>query len=327
MENDRILVTGASGFLGQALSWELARRDHEVRCAVRSISSSISLPGKIIRVGDIDLRTNWDEALAGINTIIHLAARVHIIQETANNPSAEFRLVNVGGTEKLARTAVERGVKRIVYVSSIGVNGNITEGTPFSESSVLAPYDPYTESKYEAEQALFSIAALTGLEVVVIRPPLVYGPHNPGNFLRLLKIVQQGIPLPLASVENCRSMIYLGNLLDALITAALHSKACGQTYLVSDGEDVSTPELIRHIARLMGKQARLWALPLATLRWTGKVAGKSSELEKLIGSLMIDSSKIRADLGWSAPYTFDEGLAKTVKWFQGGNQKLGNWTV
>ncbi|MFC1773120.1 UDP-glucose 4-epimerase family protein [Pseudomonadota bacterium] len=316
MQASRILVTGANGFVGRALSNELVRHGYDVCCAVRSISSATRQSGKLVEVGDIGRKTNWYEAVAGVDTVIHLAARVHVLQDTACDPLAEFRAVNVEGSEKLARDAASAGVRRIVYVSSIGVNGNYTEGIPFTEKDNSAPYDPYTVSKYEAERAIFSVADQTGIEVVVVRPPLVYGPGNPGNFLRLLKMVERGIPLPLASIQNNRSMIYLGNLVDALITTATHAEAGGKTYLVSDDEDISIPELIRQIACLMGRQPRLWAIPLKVLRIAGQVAGKSSELEKLVGSLVINSSKIRADLGWSTPYTFDEGLAETVKWFQ-----------
>lgn len=323
MRASRFLVTGASGFVGRALSVELARRHYDLRGAVRDTYNVIGLPGELAVVGEIGPQTNWCEAVSGIDTVIHLAARVHVMQETASDPLEAFRLVNVEGSAKLARDAAENGVRRIVYLSSIGVNGNYTEGVAFTENDVPAPHDPYTVSKYEAEQALCRVAELTGLELVIIRPPLVYGPHNPGNFLRLLKMVRRGIPLPLASVDNVRSMIYLENLVDALITAALHPHAGGQTYLVSDGEDLSTAELIRHIASLMGKQARLWSLPLVILRSAGKIAGKSPEIEKLVGSLAIDSDKIRTDLGWSAPYTVAEGLATTVKWFEGVNQDLG----
>jgi len=320
MQYKRFLVTGASGFIGRTLSVELDRRGYEVRCAVRGETDDTGLPGELVSVGEVDSSTRWDSALADVDVVVHLAAHVHVMQETASDPLDAFRTVNVQGTETIARAAAEGGVRRLVYVSSIGVNGNCSGREPFTERSTPAPYSPYTISKFEAEQVLLSVSAETGLEVVIIRPPLVYGPNNPGNFLRLLQLVGRGLPLPLASVQNARSMIYIGNLVDALIVSALHPGSAGQTYLVSDGDDMSTPQLIRGIAHLMGKSAKLWAFPPALLKLVARSVGKSSEVDSVIGSLVIDSSKICEELNWSAPFTSHEGLAETVKWFQGESQ-------
>ena len=239
MQRNRFLVTGANGFIGHALSLELVQRGCDMRCAVRNRMRAKGLPGQVVEVGDIDRETNWDGALDHVSTVVHLGARVHVMNDTAGDSLAAFRKVNVEGTEQLARVAVGKGVRRLVYVSSIGVNGSHTEDKPFTEACVAAPYSPYTISKHEAEQSLLEMAGQTGLEVVILRPPLVYGPYNPGNFLRLLKFVQHGLPLPMASVTNHRSMIYLGNLVDALILCAQHPGAVGKTYLVSDGSNVS----------------------------------------------------------------------------------------
>lgn len=317
MQRNSFLVTGATGFIGRALSLELVRRGCDTRCAVRNQARTMELPGQVVEVGDIDRETSWEAALDGVSTVIHLGARVHVMRETAEDSLAAFRKVNVEGTKRLARVAADKGVQRLVYVSSIGVIGNCTEDEPFTEASIEVPRSPYTVSKQEAEQALREIAGQTGMDIVILRPPLVYGPGNPGNFLRLLKLVQRGIPLPLGSVVNRRSMIYLGNLVDALIVCAQHSGAAGMTYLVSDGGDISTPQLICDISRLMNKPVRLWQVPPALLRLAGRVAGKSSAVQGLTGSLVIDSTKIHHELRWSPPFSMEQGMAETVSWFKG----------
>lgn len=317
MQSGCHLVTGANGFVGRALSMALVKKGYNVRCAVRDVSVQAGLQGKVVGVGEINSRTDWDAALVDVDTIIHLAARVHVMREKNRDPLTAFRVVNVAGTERLAQVAAEKGVQRIVYVSSIGVNGNSTGSRSFTESCIPAPYSPYTISKYEAERALLHVASQSGLEVVIIRPPLVYGPNNPGNFLRLLKLVQLGLPLPLASVKNRRSMVYLQNLVDALMTSSVHPNAAGQTYLVSDDHALSTAQLIKDMARLMSRPARLWPCQSTLLRLMGGVIRKSEEVERLIGSLVIDSTKIREELEWSPPFTSEQGLVETVRWFQG----------
>lgn len=311
------LVTGANGFVGSALCAELEHRDAYVRGAVRVLSgSSETLSYDPVAVGGLGAGTGWAKALHGIDVVVHLAARVHVMHENAADPMAAFREVNVAGTERLARAAASSGVRRLVYVSSIKVNGEQTSRIPFSELDVPAPQDPYGISKYEAELALHNVAKETGLEVVIVRPPLVYGSGVGGNFLRLLKLLSQGVPLPLASIQNQRSMIYLGNFVDALITCAMHPAAAGKTYLVSDGEDISTPLLMHSIANLMGKRSWLWPLPPSLLQLAGKMTGKINEVERLIGSLQIDSRKIRSELGWMPPYSIQQGLSETVHWFE-----------
>ena len=311
------LVTGASGFVGQALCAELLRKGHAVRGAVRSQASSIPPMVRTTVVGDIGAGTNWTAALDGVEIVIHLAARVHVMHESATDPLAEFRSVNTAGTEHLARCAAASGVKRMVYVSSIKVNGELTsDGQKFSEADMPAPQDPYGISKWEAEQALHRVARETGLEVVIVRPPLVYGPGVKGNFAQMLNVLARGIPLPFASLQNQRSLIYLGNLVDALIACTTHPAAAGQTYLVSDGEDVSTPDLLRRLAVAMGAPSRLLPCPGLLLRLAGKLAGKPQQVERLLGSLQVDGDKIRRDLNWVPPYSLQQGLQATAEWYR-----------
>ena len=252
-----------------------------------------------------------------------VSIRVHVMNETVANPLSEFRRVNVAGTEQLAMMAEKAGVRRFAFLSSIGVNGNITHDLPFIEKDKPRPYNPYTLSKFEAEQVVLRITSETGMEVVVIRAPLVYGPEVKANFLGLFKIVDRGIPLPLASINNHRSLIYLGNLVDAITSCINHPKAAGQTYLVSDDEDVSTPELIRRVAAALGRPARLFPFPPSLMRFAGKFLGKSDAVDRLVSSLTIDRSKIRRELGWKPPYTMEEGLKETGEWFK--QRETGGW--
>ncbi len=318
MMSDRILVTGATGFVGRALCAELAARGFDVHCAVRDRLRSAGLPGRIVETGEIGPDTDWDAPLRSVGTVIHLAARAHVLKEAAQDPVAAFRSVNVEGTNRLAMAAARNGVRRLVMLSSIGVNGSKTAVEPFSESSVPAPYNLYSASKYEAEKVLRKVAENTELEVVILRPPLIYGPGNPGNFLRLLKLLRLGLPLPLGAVENRRSMLFLGNCIDAIIVSATRQEAAGNTYLLSDGEDLSTSGLIRQLALLMNTNVTLLPVPLSLLRTLGRWTTRSDDVERLLGSLQLDSSKIRRELSWKPPYTVDAGLAQTVQWFVGG---------
>jgi nucleoside-diphosphate-sugar epimerase len=309
-----ILVTGASGFVGQALCRELISREQPVRAIVRD-SGSIAIKGcETVKVSSVDENSIWDTALQGTLTVIHLAARVHVMHENASDPLEEFRKVNVAGTEHLARSAAANGVKRFVYVSSIKVNGEGTGGgRKFTETDLPAPQDPYGISKWEAEQALHRVAQETGLEIVIVRPPLVYGDGVKGNFAQMLKVLAKGFPLPLASVHNLRSLIYLENLVDALITCATHPAAAGQTYLVSDGEDISTTDLLFQLGNGMGHPARLIPCPTALLNFAGQLFGKTPQIERLLGSCQVNSDKIRAQLKWTPPFTLQQGLQSTAQ--------------
>ena len=315
-----VLVTGASGFVGRALCSHLVSRDFDIVATVTNLPN-VHVPRVHYRiVTKLDAAIDWHDALAGVQTIIHCAARVHVMRDDAQDPLTEFRRVNTLSTETLARAAAGSGVKRLVFLSSIKVNGeSALPDSPFNQTSPAKPQDPYAISKWEAEQALTRVSAETGLEIVVLRCPLVYGPKVKANFLRLLQAVDHGIPMPLALARNRRSLIYLDNLTDAIATCLTHPAAAGKTYLVSDGEDVSTAELISRIAQALGKPSRLWSCPLGLMELAGRVTGESDEIARLLGSLCIDSSKIRSELDWTPPYTLEQGLAETARWLNGQN--------
>jgi nucleoside-diphosphate-sugar epimerase len=312
----RLLVTGASGFVGQQLCIASAMCRHVVRAALR-VPSYGPTSVESISVGEINDSTDWSKALQDIDVVIHLAARVHVMHDTAVDPLSEFRRTNTQGTEHLARCAAARGVKRLVYVSSIKVNGEETPtGNRYSELDAPAPQDPYGVSKWEAEQALWQVSRETGLEVVVVRPPLVYGPGVKGNFLQMLKVLARRWPLPLGAVSNRRDLIYVGNLVDALMTCATHPAAAGHTYLVCDGESVSTTELLKQLSQALGVSPPLLPFPPVLLRWAAALGGKSAQLERLLGSLQIDDGRIRRELGWQPPYTLQQGLQATAAWYK-----------
>jgi nucleoside-diphosphate-sugar epimerase len=319
----RILVTGAGGFIGRALCAQLLADGFLVRGVVRDLSRSVSLPQsmEIVQIGSMGPDTDWTDVISGVDSAIHLAARVHIMQDAAMDPLQEFRRVNLHGTECLARQAAQADVRRFVFMSTIGVNGSTTGSRAFTESNDPSPHNPYSVSKFEAEIGLKEVSAKTGMEVVIVRAPLVYGPSNPGNFLSLLRIIAKGIPLPLASVCNLKNFLYVENLADALACCAIHPNAAGQTYLVSDGEDVSTPELIQRVAAAMGKPARLFPFPPGLMRLAGRALGKSAAIERLLGSLQVDSSKIRRELGWKPPFTMADGLRETAAWYRSNSEK------
>lgn len=313
-----VLVTGSSGFIGKGLCASLNLAGYGVVMAVRQLRD-MEAPrggGKCVAVGNIGQDTDWRQALAGVDTVVHLAARVHVMKELASDPLAVFRAVNVAGTENLARSAAKYGVKRLVYLSSIKVNGESTPRDAFTENDAPHPQDAYAISKWEAEQWLHEIAAETGLEIVIIRPPLVYGPGVGGNFIRLLDGIDRRIPLPFASVRNRRSLVFLGNLIDALVSCVSHPAAAGKTYLISDGEDVSTPELIERVAVALGRPARLFPVHVGLMRLAGAVFGKSAAVERLLSSLTVDNAAIRRELGWVPPYSMAQGLTETANWYK-----------
>ncbi|HEY5993168.1 MAG TPA: SDR family oxidoreductase [Gallionellaceae bacterium] len=315
-----MLVTGANGFVGKTLCDLLILRGYGLRKVMRKPESAepgAEPPGDTFFVQGIDSQTDWTQALSAVDVVIHLAARVHVMQERSADPLSEFRRVNVGGTEHLARSAAAAGVKRLVYVSSVKVNGEATEGgRSYTELDQPSPQDPYGISKHEAEQALHRVARETGLEVVIVRPPLVYGPEVKGNFIQMLRVLGMGIPLPLASIHNLRSLVYVGNLADALIACATHPAAAGQTYLVSDGEDISTPELLRALASAAGLPARLFPCPVSLLGVVARLAGKRAQADRLLGSLQVDSGKIRRELNWTPHSTLLQGLQATAEWYR-----------
>ncbi len=277
----------------------------------------LSAGGETVIVGAIDGDTKWADALRGVDTVIHLAARVHVMKDKSADPLTEFFKVNLYGTSNLAQQAASAGVKRLVYVSSIKVNGEQTSDTQsFSELDEPDPQDPYAISKLQAEQVLHSISRETGLEVVIIRPPLVYGPGVKGNFLKLLTAIDKGIPLPLAGARNARSLVYVGNLVDALVSCATSPAAGGQTYLASDGGDISTAMLVENIARALGRNNKSFYLPPGLLRRVAAMLGRAAQVDRLFGSLRINDSKIRSELGWVPPYTMEQGLRDTAEWYR-----------
>ncbi len=314
----KVLITGVTGFVGMPLCRRMLREGWRVRGALRTRSGREQLPPGVdaVLVGPIGTDTAWNLALEGIDTIVHLAARTHVMRELDQDPLQAYRSINVEGTEQLARSAAAAGVKRFIYLSSVKVNGE-GKDIPYTELDAPAPEDAYGISKGEAEQVLRRIETETGMEVVIIRPPLVYGPGVKANFLRLMQIIDWRIPLPFSRIQNSRSMIYLDNLVDAIVTCIVHREAAGNTYLVSDGEDVSTPELIRRIAASLERRAYLFPVPEGAMLFAGNLIGRADTIDRLIGDLTVKTAKIRNELNWNPPYTMDQGLKETAKWFKG----------
>ena len=272
------------------------------------------LPHEVV-VGNLDASTDWHAALTACNAVVHLAARVHVMGDTAQNPLVLYRSTNLDATLNLARQAAQAGVKRFVFISTIKVSGE-GRGAPYRETDEPAPEDAYAISKWEAEQGLAEIAQQTGLEIVILRPPLVYGPSVGANFLRLMQTVERGWPLPLSAIHNRRSLLYLGNFTDAIRLCMEHPAAAGQTFLLDDGEAVSTPELIRALATALRRPARLLPVPVDLLQLVGWMTGNRAAASRLTGSLYVDSQKIRDRLEWTPRYSLQDGLAATVAAFR-----------
>lgn len=306
-----ILVTGSNGFVGRAVCATLRARGIAQRGAVRRDAG----PDQVA-VGDLNAATDWRAALAGCDTVIHLAARVHVMDDRDSDPLRSYRAVNVEASMALARQAHAAGVKRLVFVSSIKVNGEATGAVPFRAADRPGPCDPYGQSKLEAETALLQYGRESGLEVVVVRPPLVYGPGVKANFNSLLRLVKLGLPLPFGSVGNARSMVALDNLVDLLIVCARHPAAPGQVFLVSDGVDLSIGQLVALIAKAMGKKVWLVPLPVALMRGAAALLGKGAVVDRLFGSLQVDIGPTRATLGWQPAVTPDSAIGSTVAHFQ-----------
>lgn len=313
----RVLVTGANGFVGRVMCESLTANGHVVVPAVRRVSGLI---GATV-VGNISGATDWTAALTGCNAVVHLAARVHMMNDGEENTLALYRATNLDATLNLARQAAEAGVKRFVFISTVKVHGegfphprpfSKLEGKAYVETDAAAPKDGYAISKWEAEQGLADIARQTGLEVVVLRPPLVYGPGVGANFLRLTQAVERGLPLPFGAIRNRRSLLYLGNFIHAIRLCIEQPAAAGQTFLLDDGQPVSTPGLIHALACAMGRAARLLAVPVWMLEAAGSLLGRRAAVARLTGSLVVDSSAIRSRLGWTPLFTMQQGLAETV---------------
>lgn len=323
-----VLVTGANGFVGKQLCADLTKQGLVVKAAVRKhtvIESCIP-----VVTGNIDNTTHWSDALPNVDVVIHTAARVHIMDDSSVEPLTEFRKINTAGTLNLARQAAEAGVKRFIFLSSIKVNGEMSGGSDkncphpsplpggegvnsaFTEKDSFIPADPYGLSKYEAEQGLLALAKETGLEVVIIRPPLIYGPGVKANFSSMMRWVNKGFPLPFGTIHNQRSLVALDNLVSFIIHCIDHPKAANEVFLISDGEDVSTTELLQKVAKALGKKSRLIPVPVWFMTLLAKLVGKSDMANRLFGSLQVDSSKAQELLGWKPVITMDEQLAKIV---------------
>lgn len=308
-----IAVTGADGFIGAALCSVLSARAHHVIRIVRRPHGA----GNDRRVvADLASCEQLDAVLSGADAVVHLAGRAHVLRETESDPEAAFRRSNVDATVRLVEAAARVGIRRFVFVSSIGVNGNCTLGTPFTESDVPAPVEPYARSKLAAEQQLQAAAGAAGIETVVVRPPLVYGPGVKGNFLRLLRLVDRGIPLPLATVDNRRNLIGVENLSELLSLCVERPGAAGELFLAAEPEAHSTAQLLRAMAMALGRPNRLFGFPPGILRASARLVGLQTQFDKLCGSLEVNADKARRVLGWSPSVTFEEGIARTAAWFQ-----------
>jgi nucleoside-diphosphate-sugar epimerase len=313
----KLLVTGGTGFVGQALIARLITYNHyKVYAAVRKLVTIFPPDVNQFKFDELSSCTDWNNHLIGVDCVIHTAARVHVMSETSTNPLEEFRNINTEGTLNLAKQAAESGVKRFIYISSIKVNGEVTlPGSPFTANDTFVPTEPYALSKYEAEQGLMKLAEETQMEVVIIRPPLVYGPKVKANFLSMMKWLYKSIPLPFGTIYNKRSLVALDNLVDLVITCIEHPSAANEVFLVSDDEDLSTSELLTRVANAEGKRA--WLLPVnqKVLEFCLGLAGKKDLAQRLCGSLQVDISKTKKLLNWTPPVSVDVALAKTVGYF------------
>lgn len=314
-----VLVTGANGFVGRAVWLRLnALDDVQAVAAVRRMDSLTKQGASVMQIGELSAQTDWSQALIGMTAVVHTAARVHVMQDAATDPLAEYRRVNVEGTLNLARQAAAAGVKRFVYLSSVKVNGEVTgTGDAFTADDAPAPQDAYGISKWEAEQALREIAVHTGMVVVIVRPPLVYGPGVKANFAAMMRWLARGVPLPLAAVtNNRRSLVSLDNLVDLIVTCLSHPKAANQTFLVSDGEDLSTADLLSRMGVALGRPAHLFYVPEALLKLGASLLNRPGVYQRLCGSLQVDIAKTRQLLGWIPPVSVDEGLHRAAEGFR-----------
>jgi nucleoside-diphosphate-sugar epimerase len=310
----RVLVTGPTGFVGRVLCAHLAAAGHDVRGAVRRAVADPDARVHYVIVGDIRGDTNWMEALAGVDCVIHLAARVHVLGDAETNSHLYFE-TNEHGSRSLARAAAAAGVRRLVYLSSVKVNGEVTAGRPFTPEDVPEPTDAYGRSKWLAECSIREVERQSGMESVIIRAPLVYGPGVRANFLRLMRWAESSWPVPLGAVRNQRSLVSVWNLCDLLTHVLACPAAAGRTWMVSDGDDVSTAELVRRIAGAMVRNVRIIPVPLVALRACASLVGRGAEVQRLCSSLTVDISRTRRDLNWSPPVGVDEALRRTVEWY------------
>jgi nucleoside-diphosphate-sugar epimerase len=328
----RVLVTGSNGFVGRATVSACLHAGFAVRAGVRRRTGAnaanfseqaLRLPADVVEYGALASNTDWSSALDNVDCVIHLAARAHVMSDRASDPLAEFRQTNVEGTLSLARAAAARGINKFIYVSSIKVNGERTSlGHPFTAEDEPLPADPYGISKFEAEQGLRELEQHSELDVVIVRPVLVYGPGVKANFRTIMRVLNTGVPLPLGGLSNRRSLVGLGNLANFLVTCAQLEAAAHKTFLVSDGEDLSTSELLRRLALLLDRPVRLFNFPTSALERVAMLLGKGNVAQRLLGTLQVDSSATRAALGWVPPFSVDEELQRTVESYlkEGGSR-------
>lgn len=314
----RVLVTGANGFVGRALLPRLLQSgEHSVRAAVRKHADGLPKDVDIAIGCGLSPNADWRPLLEGCDAVVHLAARVHVMRDEVANPGEAYHKANVEGTLQLARQAVEMGVSRFIFVSSIKVNGEETpKGIVYREESIPAPVDPYGVSKWNAEKGLRQLAKDSSLEVVILRPPLVYGPGVKANFLSMMRWLDRGIPLPLAKINNARSFVAVGNFVDVIALCLDHPEAANETFLVSDGEDLSTSELLARLAHALDRSPRLFYLPLGMMQPVAKFLGKQAVMKRLFGSLRVDSSKVRRRLGWTPPLTVEQAFAEVAEYYR-----------
>jgi len=315
----RVLITGATGFVGSALVKAL---DNDVRyvplSVVRSKAQGCESSAGTFYISDLSSTTDWRDGLKDCAVVVHTAARVHVMNEVASDALAEFRKVNVAGTLRLARQAAEAGVRRFVFISSVKVNGESTDsGRPFTAEDLPAPSDPYGVSKQEAEEALRVVSAETGMEVVIIRPTLVYGPGVKANFRSMMGWIKKGVPLPFGAIHNKRSLVAIDNLVSLITVCLSHPKAAGEVFLASDGVDLSTTELLRKTAAALGVKSRLIPVPARLLIACAIITGRRSLSQRLCGSLQVDPQKTQSVLGWSPPVSVDDALNRTAEEFLG----------
>jgi nucleoside-diphosphate-sugar epimerase len=314
----RVLVTGASGFVGRILCRRLLEKGFIVRACVRraelALLTDVEGPLELCYSGDIAANPDWEEPLEGVDAVVHLAARVHVTEDHLADPLSEYMRTNVLATKRLAEAA-SRTARRFVFVSSVKVNGERTERKPFDEDDIPNPQGPYAISKWDAEQALRCVAANSGMELVIVRPPLVYGPGVRANFLRLMDLVYRGLPVPLPHALNRRSMIGVENLADMLVRCVGHPAAPDQTFLVSDGKDISTRELAAYMANAFGRPCRFLPFPEVGLRFAAWIMGKSEEADRLLSSLALNCRKARERLDWTPPVSVEDGLLATARWY------------
>ena len=320
----RVLVTGASGFVGRAVVAQLLHCGRPVTAALRGVvpagAGDCASALRTVKVGELAPVTDWRFALGGVDAVVHCAARVHVMRETSADPLAEFRRVNVDGTLQLARQAEAAGVRRFVFISSIGVNGAETFGTPFTADDVPVPHSAYAQSKHEAELGLLALARNGRLEVVIIRPPLIFGAGAPGNFELLMRALHHGMPLPFGAINNRRSLVTLSNLVSLIDVCLDHPAGANQVFLASNGVDMSTTELLHAVAAALGKRPRLFRVPAAVLKAVARLTGRAQLAQQLCGSLQVDILKTRTLLDWAPVTRLDQALDEAARAFHAGRQ-------